>query len=520
MPKVRPYKDSSPDSEKTSWQDNHAKEHSWIRGILSRFPLTRQFVGQVFNPTLTGENGVVNNFYEYGDIRRYGGDSTGVADSTTAFNNCYSFNSIVYMPKGSYVISAVTISTSGSIYGDGFGVTSVFAKDATSDVFTVTGSSVTFRDFTIDAGPTRTNGRYINCTASSSLVTIEDVYMLHWFYGIELNGAEYFLKRVRLVNGIANNGQAIRIGLVASPGSLADVSLVSVNIDNPGGSKPDSGIVIQQCGDVSLIDCQLQHCKVALRVNPGASQVCASVRAVNSFFDNAGTYGVLVQPQSVSGTVNRMCLATCWASSAGTNGMLFDTDTVGGSIDGVSITDVECYLNGTDGIRLAGAGTINVQVNGGKFAQNGNNGFTALANVTKFKVENGRYGPQGSLTGNGNDGIQILAGTSDEYQIIGNDCTGNTVAGVVDGGTGTSKVVSGNLPNPGVIPITVGASPFTFTNNVGSTLSLTVSGGTVSGVLLGAVTVATATNLAIPVPQGQSVQVTYTAAPSMGYQAQ
>ena len=102
---------------------------------------------------------------------------------------------------------------------------------------------------------------------------------------------------------------------------------------------------------------------------------------------------------------------------------------------------------------------------------------------------------------------------------MGNDVRGNINNSIYDGGTGTNKIIKGNLGyNPiASTSITVGASPFTYTNNTGDAVNVFVTGGTVSSVTLGGNTVATATNTVVPVPQGSSVVVTYSAAPTMTY---
>lgn len=113
--------------------------------------------------------------------------------------------------------------------------------------------------------------------------------------------------------------------------------------------------------------------------------------------------------------------------------------------------------------------------------------------------------------------IRVQAGASDHYLIQGVSGEGCINGVILDEGTGTDKTVTGN---PGYNPMaatgmTVGASPLTLTNNTGAPVVYWVYGGTVSSVTVNGRSVATATNCQAVVPQGKSMVVTYTVAPTI-----
>ena len=82
---------------------------------------------------------------------------------------------------------------------------------------------------------------------------------------------------------------------------------------------------------------------------------------------------------------------------------------------------------------------------------------------------------------------------------------------------GTNSVVARNIGfNPqGVASITVGASPFTYTNADSVPEMVYIQGGTVSAVAKDSVTIFATTNVSVWLEPGEAVTVTYSAAPTM-----
>lgn len=106
-------------------------------------------------------------------------------------------------------------------------------------------------------------------------------------------------------------------------------------------------------------------------------------------------------------------------------------------------------------------------------------------------------------------------GGADNNTIIGND--------VIAGATGTINAVGAHTVcrdnngfNPqGVAAITVGASPFTYTNNDAVEEMVYITGGTVSAIAKNAVTIFAASPAGVLLTPGESLTVTYSVAPTM-----
>lgn len=457
-----------------------------------------------------------NYLYKPGNVLRYGADPTGSTDSAgacTLANAALSGTNggVIYFPAGIYHISSCTITKQAAVYGDGIGATQIYANDATSNVFIVNTSSVVFHDFAMLNAVTRTGGRYIYYQSGSSIGHVFNLYLSGWWVGIDLEGTNYNLHDIEMRNGVASNGNGIAIGLDVGAGNLSDISVVNVKIDNPTGAKPFSCIQLQKSGDVTLIDDQLQHCGFGLAVQPGGTNVVTSLLAVNTFFDNSGTDGAILQPQAAGAAIIRIRFNGCWFSSAGTFGALLDTNAHGGTIDGVTFIDPQVYLNGSHGISLSGS-PVRTSILGGQFAGNTNSGLLVNAGVSQFRVIGATLGPIGSVSANVN-GITIISGASNNFVVMGNDVSGNTVA-ISDGSTGTSKVIAGNIgynPTGQVTAFSSATSPQTFTNKTGSPVLFIWNGGTITSVVVGTATVGNSTNGSTVLQEGQTVTVSFSA---------
>ena len=147
-------------------------------------------------------------------------------------------------------------------------------------------------------------------------------------------------------------------------------------------------------------------------------------------------------------------------------------------------------------------------------------GITCSAGASEFVISNNIIGELISAVGNTQGyGVFITAGASDNFVITGNVFKNNGSGPISDGATGVNKRIGYNAGTGFGLPtaITVGASPFTYTNNTGAPVTVTISSGTVSSVTLNGYQVAAATNTGVSVPQNSSLVVTYTVLPTMIY---
>jgi hypothetical protein len=172
---------------------------------------------------------------------------------------------------------------------------------------------------------------------------------------------------------------------------------------------------------------------------------------------------------------------------------------------------------------LRHAGPIDVRLTGVEVVDNSvkqnatYHGLTLGGGSAETHVVGGRFGDSPSVLGN-NQGYGIFVNNGcDKTTIVGADVRGNVTGGIILGSPQTDLMIR-DCPGynaAGPVSITVGASPFSYTNTTGADVLVRVSGGTVSNISMDGATIATATNGQFLVPAGATLVVTYSAAPTM-----
>lgn len=225
----------------------------------------------------------------------------------------------------------------------------------------------------------------------------------------------------------------------------------------------------------------------------------------------------------ISGPANGIYLTQCWACSCGQNGFAIN----GGSV--IEMTSCIAYNNGQHGVSLTGSAQ-DVYINGGTFCNNSQfntstyYGINIGSGISNFRITNATCSNLSSLPLPTKQGVGIYVnnGTSDNYQVIGNICQGNTVSSIVSLGTGSTKKISDNLGfNPvGIVTPqpTLPSSLGVFVNDLGIDATVYITGGTVTDIELnykGAGWASTGIQSgSVSVPANCSIRVTYSVAPT------
>ena len=239
----------------------------------------------------------------------------------------------------------------------------------------------------------------------------------------------------------------------------------------------------------------------------------AYCKFTNVYFDSSAQGAVIDQCMG-------MTFTNCWFSNRPGNGAVVGFTATQG-ITFIGCLFANCAQNGC----LVQVNAVGTNFIGCIFAGNSESssgvysGLNIAANTENFSVigciSKGNYL---GFSATQLYGILINVGTSNNFVITGNDVTGNGSAGISDGSSGTIKVIHSNIGynSPGsAYVITVGSSPFTYTNNSGTPQLVYVANGTVSSITLFGATVYTSTNVAFVLPTNQSTIVTYSSLPNM-----
>ena len=473
----------------------------------------------VLNPAIREHGFAINSLLNMGaadstiiNVTTYGADPTGATDSTAAVAAAVTAigasGGILFFPTGIYKLGTINIANGMSIRGAGTLGTTIRAKDATGNVFNVTAERVEISDMAFDAAVTRTAGAYVHFNTGANRSSIRNFYMSGYYTGVQITAAATVRARdATFVNGATTAGSA---GILVDGGN--DHYIDSITMDAPNGSQPKAGIQITQSGATQISNVDIVHHTECLLINPGNGQDVSATYVTNSFFDTA-VRGIMIDPQG-TGIVREFRAMGCWTSTMSQQGVLVNNAGTGART-GISFVDHHSFANAVNGLHVEKGN--DVRVLGGIFAHNTGDGIVFAANVNEFSVIGARCGPAAGFNANSGWGINVIAGTSNNYQIINNDVRGNTTGSISDAGTGATKNISANLGyNPvGASAITVTASPFTYTAG-GSPETVYIIGGTITAIAVGAaaraVDIATKT---VNLEPGDIVKVTYTAAPTM-----
>jgi hypothetical protein len=373
------------------------------------------------------------------DVRTYGAKGDGVTDDTvalqTAITAALARNATVFIPAGTYNVSNTLTANDNTksirIIGAGRHTTIIRTSHATADVMTLTVSFLELADFTVTASVARTAGSHIRTTSNVGLV--RGICLDAFFVGILGNDSNCSFRDIITTNPATG-----------ATGMILDGYSSQCLIDNlqtyAGANQAIVGLHVKKCGALQMTNCGLVGQGVNLLIAPGSGQVVAAVYALNSYFDTA-VMGVQIKPTG-TGAVVRCRFDACWMCSHSDTGTSIEF-TGSGIISGIHFVDCMMNDNTSAGLHVLGAPCSDISVLGGTFAHNGL-GINFGVGVADFSVIGASAGAYGGLAGN-TWGIAVTAGGSDHYVISNNRVRGNTSGGVLDGGTGTNKSVTGNI---------------------------------------------------------------------------
>jgi hypothetical protein len=529
------------------------------------------------------------------NVLDYGAVGDGVADDTLAIQTAINANpgKIIFVPKGSYKFSQLSISSNGTtLMGEAMLNSTIFIPtQITGNDFVFNGcqhsqiQNINFRPtvkktngyavyFTANAYKCKAvnvrvdygyNGFGIFNATESEIIDSQCRYMLG-INGIYFGGSTGSYRAVinnfngdnPYPNGYGAGATAVKVYAPTTAYSVSDMVSVNNRIwqcsqgGTTGAASAPSALPGATAAEVFTTDVVDGSCRWKFVANVNLTWITQDSFGYSLVIDKAaclnGGRGF-----AQTDTVNSGTSYPLWAFA-------WDLEVDHPFFGGVLLEQGEgCYINGSwigsvlsgngvlidgghrgeisigSGTRIMGnaehgvlieAGPETVYIDGCQIGYNSQktvsfyNGITVAAGAVDFSIINCRLG---DLHGSGSSGeyasILIEPGASDKFVITNNNLFGGLFP-VIDGATGTDKVIANNVgENLNLLtPITVGPSPFTWTNNNGAAASVLIAAGTVSNVKLDSYLVSAATNTQVIVPQGSSVEVTYTVSPTILYQ--
>ncbi|WP_175656493.1 hypothetical protein [Burkholderia ambifaria] len=378
---------------------------------------------------VTGSDNTLNFQRLVNDIAAIGGGEIDLGNNGFfAFKNLIVPDGVRIYGRGRYRSGLVTTNVSGSGTANG-GVIQL-------------GNSSMLRGLSLTAATPMTGG--ILVLLLGNLAEVSDYQMTNYYTGVQAGSAA-----LEVINARVSEGNMFSPSLVSGGNAIIGANFGNLVVESVVGSGPASGAQPYSGlrllnGDTAFIKAiNMTRHGAGLLMNPGAGRNLYSCVFSDSDFDSA--YGQASgQIAPVGGGVWGAKFSDCWFGLGNQDGLLI-TDAGGGTVDGVGLSNCEFPSNGACGLDVSGPNVMNVIVTGGWAAGNALDGYRFTNGTTKFRLVGACGGPCSGRGPNGGYGARVIGGPSNRYIIESNDLTGNTTGALLDGGTGSSKIVGNNL---------------------------------------------------------------------------
>lgn len=495
------------------------------------------------------------------DLKIFGAKCDGTTDDSTAVQAWLTAaaGKTAYASSGTCIARNVTIASNTNLVCGGAGITTFkLPASSAADAVVIKNSDQTAGNTNIHISRCTVDGNKANQTnsgqkgihfskVSSSSITFTEVKNVR-------GGSASCIEWATAADNTSNANNLVAHNYVHDCGTAtttADgLAIGGVGlriIGNEANDNSDSGVGLQGLGttDVVISGNRLTgNTLTAIAAGPGTlGSANSHIAITGNTIRGANAYGIYLQAAdnfTISGNTVKITGGVTAVSAINCSGCK-DGAITGNTVQAASKHGIELYgvaavtsskiavtgntiLNAQQrGISIDTPATAimreiiiigNVVLNNSQAAADTDSGIViGQSGTTTRIIVNGNFSGDNQGVGTQKYGLAI-AGTPSALTITGNQFLGNVTAatnGIVSG----HNIQANSGYNPvGGSPITVTASPFTYT--AGSSPEMVgIYGGTVSSVTVGGTTFASASPTVVSVSPGESVVVTYTGAPTM-----
>lgn len=285
----------------------------------------------------------------------YGADPTGTADSTAALQKACNENRHVYLPTGTYRVTALNMQESVTLQGAGNHNTVILSSVPTGNVITFSADGWNLRDLAFDSIGDRTDGAYV--FSDANYASIANITVSRQYIGIDLDGCwTADLQNIIAYDGtpeeIAAGGAVIRLGNTQYTGPVHIRGLSAKT--SSAERQPTSCITMGWVDVVSLSDVLIIWHRKELLITPKKKQFAALIEVTNCCFDTAEN-GMYICPQS-GARVLRCGFANTWFGAHQTGGGIV-VDGSDGAVTGLQFTNCMFLHNHGNGVSVFGSGS-------------------------------------------------------------------------------------------------------------------------------------------------------------------
>jgi hypothetical protein len=338
--------------------------------------------------------------------------------------------------------------------------------------------------------------------------------------GIDISGYYWFIDQVTMFDASGAACIGIRVGHLTTGGATTGHVSRSYIKSLTTAARLGIGMLIEDSGGSHFSQNDILFSNRGTSILPQANQ-----QVIWSFFENTvlgdttQDVPLFIDTGAASAIVRGLQCNGCWMSSSVTSHNLAINNTgAATAFSGFHFVGARIYQAALHGVLLGGGKDIDFESSHvcGNSVTAGNAGIVVGLNVNNVRIRGGAVGGScdGFATTQAN-GILVPNATNTNLLIQGVDVSqGNSTP--ISYPAGVTGRVEGN---PGFNPlgpsaVTVTASPFTYTAGL-TPESVCITGGTVSGVTIGGLTVAAATNSCVQLAPRQAMVATYSSLPVM-----
>jgi hypothetical protein len=387
----------------------------------------------------------------FANVRDYGAKGDGIADDSTAIQAAVTAagagnGGAVLIPAGTYkVTTAITVPNFVDVYGRG----QASIISVTGNVFAFSfapGNRSRIRNLLIQSTAAQTAGGGIDFTSAANNCWVDDIYFgLNLFISLNVapttTGAGiYFLNRCRWF-GVAGCGTALKIGT----GTNLVTDIQCSNFSGTAANSAGMGLWVDVQNNVDtfdLIDTLFYSGSGGIQIGRNATGDVTGTKFAQVVLDNQTGIGISIA-KCRDFDLDGCAIQTCGSSSvAGLN--------IGSFARSVRWRGGIIQNNAGDGLAIQ-AGATSIDIAHAHILDNntsntaGRHGVSIVGGVSEWSVTHCRVGNGLLGTGHQKYGLFLAAGSSDYYRAQDNRWLANETGGLVDGGTGTNKVLTGNL---------------------------------------------------------------------------
>lgn len=382
--------------------------------------------------------------------RDHGAAGDGVADDTAELQAAISAaaaGGLVYIPEGTYrITSALSVPYGVQILGAGYGTLIHCAGDHYAFRFNE-GIWTGVASLRVEADAEQAAGGAFDFTDAETDVRIDDVYIgsnVHTAFNMAPNeiGGHYWVSRVKFIG----SGTGRTYGFVIGDGTnlVTDIKLQGILGQCPPGEIDTWMLIRNNTDSIHLSDVAFYQGDNGIVIGESASNTVSEMKAINCYVDGMAHEAIsAVKCRNVE-IIDCACSGNGSSSEAavavGASAVAFQL--IGGVVqqndgDGVSIADGALHTV-IDGVIISDNNTSDTA---------SRHGISIAAGADHFRVNGCLIGNNLMLaTGHQKYGLAIGSGASDNYRLTNNSFSGNETGALSDGGSGTSKVILGNLP--------------------------------------------------------------------------